>query len=525
MAEKANTETPIEKKKWYKNIMAIIGMVSALAGAVYGVMQILESSLFKPKKVFTNIEIVLDRSASMNESFDGSTKWQAAVSAVKESLETKIAKSDNLAFRHFGGDCEDDNNTHLVVEFDQNNEAEVRNTLRKINLAGKTTLVNAIVEATGDFNDPERFGDVRNSIIVITGGGDFCHPNPTQAIHDRLRGRIEVSFRLIGMGLTDEQKSDFEKIATATGGKALFADSQKELPQVLERSLEEAQAFYINSFDGVVGAEWSNTSTDVTPVGERKFLGQLGNDSVSLTLSNLLPHTEIRVSFDLLVIQSWDGNDTTVGPDIWDLSVQDSSTLLHTTFSKGQRQAYPDPYPGGDHPARTGVTEYNTLGYSYYGDAVYHLSYTFPHSASSLVLNFSASGLQGLSDESWGLDNVNVAVLNKEPALVGYELVGTWERTEDGSMARFYRVDANTYKAYITNLGPLGKYQFYLNEHVFTVHRGDQDNVFIGKVKWRWTSGSSEWRPVKITMIDTDQIETDSVGTWKLVKQIINRDK
>jgi hypothetical protein len=59
------------------NTKAIITMVSVFAGAVYGVIQILESSLFKPKKVLPNIEIVLDRSDSMNESFDGSTKWQA----------------------------------------------------------------------------------------------------------------------------------------------------------------------------------------------------------------------------------------------------------------------------------------------------------------------------------------------------------------------------------------------------------------------------------------------------------------
>ena len=108
--------------------------------------------------------------------------------------------------------------------------------------------------------------------------------------------------------------------------------------------------------------------------------------------------------------QSWDGNDNTYGPDIWDLSVQDGPTLLHTTFSKGQRQAYPDTYPGGDHPARTGALENNSLGYSFYGDSVYHLSFTFPHSANSLVLVFSASGLQGLGDESWGLDNVNVSL-------------------------------------------------------------------------------------------------------------------
>ena len=49
----------------------------------------------------------------------------------------------------------------------------------------------------------------------------------------------------------------------------------------------------------------------------------------------------------------------------------------------------------------------NSLGYTFYGDNVYHLSFTFPHSG-DLMVSFTASGLQSLNDESWGLDNVKV---------------------------------------------------------------------------------------------------------------------
>jgi hypothetical protein len=37
---------------------------------------------------------------------------------------------------------------------------------------------------------------------------------------------------------------------------------------------------YSNDFEGVVGPEWSNTSTDVTPKGARRFLGRFGNDAI-----------------------------------------------------------------------------------------------------------------------------------------------------------------------------------------------------------------------------------------------------
>lgn len=45
-------------------------------------------------------------------------------------------------------------------------------------------------------------------------------------------------------------------------------------------------------------------------------------------------------------------------------------------------------------------------------DAVYHLTFTFAHNAATLQLVFSASGLQAIADEAWGLDNVKVTLRN-----------------------------------------------------------------------------------------------------------------
>jgi len=60
-----------------------------------------------------------------------------------------------------------------------------------------------------------------------------------------------------------------------------------------------------------------------------------------------------------------------------------------------------NPSPGG-----TGAVENDTLGSSM--DSVYHFSYTFTNLSDALTLNFIGSGLQDISDESWGLDNVKV---------------------------------------------------------------------------------------------------------------------
>ena len=182
---------------------------------------------------------------------------------------------------------------------------------------------------------------------------------------------------------------------------------------------------YFNGFEGPERTGWSPNATAASPLNHRVFLGEFGgNQTVTLTLDNLPPHTSVKLSFDLYLIRSWDGNGglpgNTNGPDFWMFAVQgiDPSPLLKTTFCNAAagsatcRQAYPAPYDSGiNYPPRFGAVENDSLGFQFDGqpmDSVYRLFFSFDHSASSLVLVFSSSGLQALTDETWGLDNVEV---------------------------------------------------------------------------------------------------------------------
>lgn len=75
----------------------------------------------------------------------------------------------------------------------------------------------------------------------------------------------------------------------------------------------------------------------MTPNG-RRFLGQFGNQNVSLLLDCLPSHTQVTVALQLYIIHSWDGNQLThpslggpIGPDVWKASVAGGSTLLQTS--------------------------------------------------------------------------------------------------------------------------------------------------------------------------------------------------
>lgn len=195
-------------------------------------------------------------------------------------------------------------------------------------------------------------------------------------------------------------------------------DDFRSLPQQPAIPPQADKVVYSNDFERTAGREWSLPITDTTPKGNRRFLGQFANDAVTLTLTNLPAHQSVTVSFDLYIIRTWDGHSTRWGPDVWGLSVTDGPALVRTTFSsRGHMQAYPDVHLSGSHPARTAAREADTLGYMWRDaprDSVYSPSVTFSHTADSLQLNFFASGLSAIANESWGLDNVRITV-SEEP--------------------------------------------------------------------------------------------------------------
>lgn len=174
---------------------------------------------------------------------------------------------------------------------------------------------------------------------------------------------------------------------------------------------------YQNNFETPGGLEaWSNQTTSVTPLGNRSFLGEFSNETVTLTVTDLPQHDSLRVQFSLYLIRTWDGN-TWPGPDRWGMNV-DSQSVVDTTFTVSEpgnwrTQSYPMPFMEGNFPQRTGANEYNSLGYTWKGvpvDAVWEFDFTVEHIEDMAEISFWASGLQPIHDESWGMDNFVVSV-------------------------------------------------------------------------------------------------------------------
>lgn len=191
--------------------------------------------------------------------------------------------------------------------------------------------------------------------------------------------------------------------------------------------VDETAPLYSNDFESSVGEEWSSSVTSVTPVGNRRFLGQFGNETATLTLDadsiDQDQTTAITVEFDLFIVGTWEGNHAVVGPDRWILGLGNGMSLLDTTFNNGHfnsvlaGQAYPGVHGSGQFAALSGAAETNSLGYEFPDagvevmDSVYHLSFTFSYTGGDVVLNFAGIVTTPGFDESWGLDNVEVRAI------------------------------------------------------------------------------------------------------------------
>jgi hypothetical protein len=162
-----------------------------------------------------------------------------------------------------------------------------------------------------------------------------------------------------------------------------------------------------------------------TPNGRRRFLGPLGRQSVRVALDRLPPHQVVRVTCDLLILDSWDGGRYGTGWDRWKLAVDGGEPLIDTTFFNCTEslpavpvQSFPDMTARGFYPGRTDAFESNTLGYvrkwdndtAWERDAVYRIEVTFAHTRAALALDFTGNASSEIDDESWGLDNVSVQI-------------------------------------------------------------------------------------------------------------------
>ncbi|MCJ8209808.1 hypothetical protein MUY27_08815 [Mucilaginibacter sp. RS28] len=186
---------------------------------------------------------------------------------------------------------------------------------------------------------------------------------------------------------------------------------------------------YSNDFES--GNLKDITSGTIEVYNGTHVLGRYNKGSFTLNLNGLPKHDIIKISFDLYIHDSWDGNrsfaDNAYGPDMWKMQV-DNQTYINTTFSNDTcqpgyicpAQSYPLDYPANNNP-KTGAFRTDLPGVCTQQPGVrvttqYKIEKTIVHNAGSVKLQC----LDELIDkyeadqkcsESWSIDNLVVKAI------------------------------------------------------------------------------------------------------------------
>ena len=185
----------------------------------------------------TRILFVLDASGSMYASMGQDSRIVVAkrlLSRLVDSLES--IEDVELALRVYGHqspktqrNCKD---TKLEVGFGANNHQTIKDEIKDIRPKGTTLIAYSLEQAAYDF--PKQHG-VRNVIILITDGLEECEGDPCAVSRALQKQGVILRPFIIGLGLTDEFKSQFECV-----GRFFEAETESDFKDVLNVVISQA---------------------------------------------------------------------------------------------------------------------------------------------------------------------------------------------------------------------------------------------------------------------------------------------
>jgi hypothetical protein len=199
-------------------------------------------------------------------------------------------------------------------------------------------------------------------------------------------------------------------------------------------SIENESLLYFNDFEA--GDLEGLVEARIDTFQNSAVLGFFNNNGFEVRLSKLPKHNYLAVSFELLIHDTWEGNNTGEnGPDLWgfivDPELEDEQFLQEenafiTSFSNSScvssiciLQSYPNNFPHPNEP-RTGITR-STFGHirtkeQENGTSIYQITKLIEHNKEKVSIRFKDWTVQTnarypIADESWSLDNLRIETL------------------------------------------------------------------------------------------------------------------
>lgn len=191
-------------------------------------------------------------------------------------------------------------------------------------------------------------------------------------------------------------------------------------------TLESEKVVYTNNFSDLNLEGFENARLFIFE--NDTVIGYYHNEEVAFNLTDLPSHNLLKVTFEILIHDSWDGStvDGVGGPDLWFFGV-DNEEVFRTSFSNSPcestyclYQSYPDPFFKVNTP-KTGAIQTNLPGLCLFGTSP---NYTTRYSISKIIEHtnpttriymntalVAENSPDPLCDESWSLAGVTVTAL------------------------------------------------------------------------------------------------------------------
>ena len=210
----------------------------------------------------TRILFILDASGSMSGKWKSSTKMEMAKSILTHLADSLRQENIPYAVRVFGHqsekklvDCKD---TKLELPLSINNTNNLKNLLNRIEPKGYSPIAVALEAAINDF--PISKQEQRPVIILISDGFENCSGNACEAADKLQKAGIYLRPYIIGLGLTDEQKNQFDCVGQLVDVQENDLELQNSISEVVITQIMNPTSLQINLLNQNEKATESNVN-------------------------------------------------------------------------------------------------------------------------------------------------------------------------------------------------------------------------------------------------------------------------
>ena len=263
------------KSDFAPTMWAVIGLAGSYGTEPKGALQVVREG---DKIAAHNLEIILDVSGSMNAKLGETTRWQTALTTLKEVV-AALPDDLNVGLRVYGHryssksaeTCQD---TELVVPIAPIDRQKIVDAASALKPRGETPLIRSVLRTVDDLKAAGG-----GSVILITDGEESCKGNAKSAAAQIKKSGVQVALNIVGFTLTGKAvESELAGLAGSTGGHYYSAQDGAQLSRAVKLAALTRLPYDVLDSSGKVLAsgQSSELSRELPPGNYRLRIEALG---------------------------------------------------------------------------------------------------------------------------------------------------------------------------------------------------------------------------------------------------------